>query len=72
MGANLVADGATFRIWAPGARSVTLRATFSGWNDCPMQLDAEGYWDVFVSGAREGAGRAAADRQRCARPRHAS
>ena len=32
MGANLVAGGATFRVWAPRAREVYIRGDFNGWS----------------------------------------
>ncbi len=31
MGANLIADGATFRVWAPKADRVYVRGSFNGW-----------------------------------------
>lgn len=58
MGANLVADGATFRVWAPNARSVHVRGSFNGFN---VQTDAElvrgdrGYWYGFIQGVTDGA-----------------
>jgi 1,4-alpha-glucan branching enzyme len=55
LGANLTGDGATFRVWAPAASSVTLRGSFTGWTDHPMNRDAHGYWQAFVPGVREGA-----------------
>lgn len=54
MGANLTHGGATFRTWAPGTKNVTLRGTFSGWQDVQLQHDGDGYWSTFVAGAREG------------------
>ena len=33
MGANLIAGGATFRVWAPGARAVYLNGNLGG-TDC--------------------------------------
>ena len=33
MGATLVADGATFRVWAPNASAVQVRGAFNGFAD---------------------------------------
>jgi 1,4-alpha-glucan branching enzyme len=56
MGANLVADGATFRVWAPNARSVHVRGSF---NDFAVRDDAAlvrgelGHWHGFIPGVSE-------------------
>ena len=59
MGGNLVANGATFRVWAPGARAVyivlnadadyTLDPT-----DLLVQDAATGHWTGFVRGVTDG------------------
>jgi 1,4-alpha-glucan branching enzyme len=62
MGANLTTDGATFKVWAPGAVGVYLNGTFGGQNNWTQDADvnlllaknSEGYWTGFFSGAREG------------------
>ncbi|MBN9519755.1 alpha amylase C-terminal domain-containing protein [bacterium] len=54
MGANLTASGATFRLWAPAARSVSVRGDFNAWADVPLERDANGYWFAHVPGVREG------------------
>ena len=60
MGANLVEGGATFRVWAPGAREVYVNGTFGGvpmWDQVSELLMAKndhGHWTGFVQGAREG------------------
>ena len=54
MGATLTGSGATFRIWAPEARSVAVRGSFSAWDDRPLTRLADGHWFTFVPGAREG------------------
>src|SRR5579859_7533680 len=62
MGANLVARGATFRVWGPSATAVYLNGTFGGvsrWttNSDPSLLlaqDANGFWAGFLAGAAEG------------------
>ena len=58
-GGNLVADGATFRVWAPGADAVYLHGTFGNkiyeqtTNDRLLTENA-GYWTGFQEGARDG------------------
>lgn len=54
MGANLTDWGATFRVWAPNANSVTLRGTFNAWSDQAMTRSADGYWFALVPGVKEG------------------
>lgn len=60
MGANLVADGATFRVWAPRATSVHIAGTFAGRSDWQpndgnrLVRDESGRWAGFVPGARDG------------------
>lgn len=53
-GVNLTHGGANFRTWAPNAKSVSLRCSFNGWQDIPLQKDLEGYWHSYVAGVREG------------------
>ena len=64
MGSNLIADGATFRVWAPGAIAVyVVRRDFdiespTGWrkNDADLLVrDAAGYWAGFFSGVTDDA-----------------
>ena len=54
MGANLTEWGATFRVWAPTANSVTVRGSFNGWSDHALMRSANGYWFAFVPGVKEG------------------
>src|SRR5712691_10989397 len=58
MGANLVADGATFRVWAPGARQVHLRLNAGAdWIAADANVlvkDAHGSWGGFVPGVQDG------------------
>ena len=60
MGANLVADGASFRAWAPLSTTVYVNGTFGGsavtgqTDDLLLKKDLNGYWTGFVKGAREG------------------
>ncbi len=54
MGANLTATGATFRLWAPAAKSVAVRGEFNGWTDVPMVKDEKGYWFAEVPDVKEG------------------
>jgi 1,4-alpha-glucan branching enzyme len=57
MGANLIAGGATFRVWAPRARHVFVLGDFIGWTPRDEGLltpDSHGYWAGFIPGARHG------------------
>jgi 1,4-alpha-glucan branching enzyme len=58
MGANLVADGASFRVWAPGALAVHLRLNAGpAWapDDAnALVRDPHGYWAGFVPGVKDG------------------
>jgi 1,4-alpha-glucan branching enzyme len=59
LGANLVANGATFRAWAPGANEVHLKLnTPSGqFQPGPATLlakDPSGFWGGFVAGVQDG------------------
>jgi 1,4-alpha-glucan branching enzyme len=56
MGANLVADGATFRVWAPKARSVHAIGDFNNRqrNDASLLTrDDHGHWRGFIPGVRD-------------------
>jgi len=54
MGANLIAGGATFRVWAPNAHRVSVRGSFNNWADLPLAPIANGHWAVSVPGVVEG------------------
>jgi 1,4-alpha-glucan branching enzyme len=59
MGANLTParDGATFRVWAPGAKDVFVSGSFTGWTNVDagrLLKDADGYWAGFVPGVKAG------------------
>ncbi len=58
MGANLVANGAVFRVWAPGALRVHLRLNAgAGWipdDSNALVRDASGYWAGFAPGVTDG------------------
>jgi len=57
MGASLVADGATFRVWAPGASEVYAAGDFNGRlrNDASLLTkDANDYWNGFIPGVQDG------------------
>ena len=56
MGATLVADGATFRVWAPQARSVHVLGEFNDHRRDDHSLlnrDANGHWLGFIPGVRD-------------------
>src|SRR5215813_9559313 len=62
MGANLVANGATFRVWAPRGHAVYVNGVFNGTSrftkdaDSTLLLQKNGddRWTGFVSGVKEG------------------
>ena len=61
MGANLVADGATFRVWAPRAQAVYLNGRFGTTDlwikehpDLLLKKYDRGYWAGFLEGVRDG------------------
>lgn len=57
MGANLAAGGATFRLWAPGAKQIYICGDFNAWAQDASSLlskDAADYWAGFVPGVRDG------------------
>lgn len=56
MGAALVADGATFRVWAPNARAVYVLGDFNDRRRKDASLltrDEHGHWRGFIAGARD-------------------
>jgi 1,4-alpha-glucan branching enzyme len=56
MGANLVADGATFRVWAPHAHSVHVVGDFNGRARDDASLLNQvggGHWAGFVAGVKD-------------------
>jgi 1,4-alpha-glucan branching enzyme len=56
MGANLVADGASFRVWAPNARAVYAIGEFNAHQRSDASLltrDAQGHWRGFLPGVRD-------------------
>jgi 1,4-alpha-glucan branching enzyme len=56
MGANLIADGATFRVWAPNATAVHVRGSFNGFtlrDDAALIRGDLGYWHGFIHGVTD-------------------
>jgi 1,4-alpha-glucan branching enzyme len=56
MGANLTADGATFRVWAPNAHTVHVIGEFNNRqrNDASLlNRDDQGHWRGFIRGVRD-------------------
>ncbi len=53
MGANLIADGATFRVWAPNARAVYVVGDFNDRrrdDESLLQRDQAGHWHEVFNG----------------------
>lgn len=60
MGCQLQPEGgATFAVWAPNARGVSVVADWNGWNDSALRLaprpDGSGIWEGFSPDAVQGA-----------------
>lgn len=58
MGANLIANGATFRVWAPAAEKVYLIGEFNHWmpdDRWLLQGGGGAHWTGFLPGVRDGA-----------------
>jgi len=56
MGANLIADGATFRVWAPNALRVYVLGEFNGRvrdESSLLTKDSNGHWKGFVKGVKD-------------------
>jgi 1,4-alpha-glucan branching enzyme len=60
MGANIIAGGATFRVWAPKAEAVYLNGTFSGVErkgqlaELSLVRGPNNYWAGFLPGVKDG------------------
>ncbi|HEY1272863.1 MAG TPA: DUF3459 domain-containing protein, partial [Terriglobales bacterium] len=57
MGANLTANGATFRVWALRADKVFVIGDFNAWTPSDpwlLQSRAAGYWTGFLPGVKDG------------------
>src|SRR5262249_48664303 len=57
MGANLVAGGATFRVWAPNATAVHVRGSFNAFNireEASLVRGHAGYWHGYIENVKDG------------------
>lgn len=55
MGGHLTGGGATFRVWAPRAVSVSVIGSFNGWDSSvhPMEKITAGIWSLFIPGLQQ-------------------
>lgn len=56
LGATLRHDGVQFRVWAPFAKSVRLVTETYDNQGTPLESENDGYWSIFVEGAKAGFG----------------
>lgn len=56
MGAIVVEEGVSFRVWAPNAKKVFVMGDFNDWkkNTVPLIAEDNGYWSVEVPEAKAG------------------
>lgn len=56
MGARVIEDGVSFRVWAPHADAVSVIGEFNDWADeaHPLAAEDEGHWSGDVAGAQPG------------------
>src|SRR5690349_791030 len=57
MGAHLIADGASFRVWAPGAHKVFVIGDFNAWtpdDDSLLERHTDGRWTGFIPDFADG------------------
>ncbi|MEN8239728.1 MAG: 1,4-alpha-glucan branching protein GlgB, partial [Actinomycetota bacterium] len=55
LGAHVVPEGTTFRVWAPSASRVTVVGEFDGWGEgIDLHGDDSGVWSATISGIGQG------------------
>lgn len=54
VGAIVRKSGASFRIWAPFADSVSVTGSFNNWSETALASEGDGYWFGVVPGAMAG------------------
>src|SRR5947209_7666508 len=47
MGATLAEGGATFRVWAPTAKSVSVAGNFNNWTQQRLDRADTGFWSLY-------------------------
>ena len=53
-GAVLYDNGATFRVWAPNATSVSVKGDFNFWSQWSLASEGNGWWSADFAGPDEG------------------
>jgi 1,4-alpha-glucan branching enzyme len=54
VGARVLKDGVSFRVWAPFAEAVAVSGSFSSWEEISLESEGDGYWHCVVADARPG------------------
>lgn len=55
LGCHLCHNGATFRTFAPNAKSISVIGSFNNWEATPMHKTLDGcFWEIFIPNAKEG------------------
>lgn len=54
VGAIVRRSGTSFRVWAPFAEQVAVIGAFNNWSETPLINEKDGYWQVFIYGAKVG------------------
>ncbi len=54
VGAIVLRNGVSFRVWAPFASQVSVIGSFNNWIETPLESENDGYWSATLRDARAG------------------